>query len=142
MHRITPFLLVILAACGGDHAGPKTIVCTNVGCSSGFQVSAPHVALDKAQIQGSTLAVCRNGVCLTGSLASWTEQSLFEIRDPAQPASVRLGIVLSAGDAHFEILYDAGVAGRLPDGDLYEVTLTTAAGATPIQLHQTATYRI
>jgi hypothetical protein len=74
------------------------------------------------------------------ALAGWDGGSLFEIHDPAQRDYVRLGIVEESGGAHFEIFYTASSNDALFDGDLYDVTLTTSDGATPIAVHHTARY--
>ncbi len=136
-------LLPILSGCGGGTAdGGKT--CTAIGCFSGFFVSAPHIALDLAQIQASSLAVCRNGACLTGSFATWDGTQMLELpaapRDPAHPEFVRVSVFSEEGGARFEISYSIGSSDPLPDGDVYDVTLTAGDGSTPISTHQTVTY--
>jgi hypothetical protein len=135
-------LVVALAAgCGGGTADHGTVTCTQIGCISGLFVTARDVPLGLQQIQASTLAVCRNGTCLASSLAAWDGTMPFVFRDPAQTASVEVKIFDEAGGARFEIAYSPGVEGPLPDGDLYDVTLTAADGTRPIDLeHHAVTY--
>src|SRR5262249_322987 len=131
--------LLAIAGCGGSDQ-PKSTVCTDAGCLSGFQVSAPHVALDRQQILGSTLVACRNGACIRHPLADWDGRSLTHLPDPPQTDYVQLGIVEEMGGVHLEIFYTVITGRTLPDGDVYDVTLTTADGATPIAVHRVATY--
>jgi hypothetical protein len=135
--------LILVPGCGGGTADPGTKVCTQIGCFSGFFVSAPHLALGMAQIQASTLEICRNGACLKSSLATWDGTQIFEFpatTDAAHPERVRVSIFNEEGGARFEISYSVGASGPLPDGDTYDVTLTAADGTTPIATHQVVSY--
>jgi hypothetical protein len=141
--RIVLVLLPIVAGCGGGSTD-RGQTCTQIGCFSGFFVSAPHIALDLPQIQASSLTVCRNGACLTGSFSTWDGTQPLDFpaapRDPAHPEFVRVSVFDEAGGARFEISYSIGSNDPLQDGDVYDVTLTAGDGSTPISTHQTVTY--
>jgi hypothetical protein len=140
--RLLALVVALAAGCGGAGSGGQVRTCTQIGCVSAFIVQASAIPLDLAGIQASTLKVCRNGACLESSLASWDGRLPFIYRDPTQQAQLQVKVYDEPAGARFEITYAPGVDGALPDGDVYDVTLTAADGSTPIQLqHKSVTYQ-
>src|SRR3954452_9745612 len=88
MRTLSLLSLLLLGGCSGRHEDPGTVgahdlaqpsdltivhYCTAKGCPPLLSVgpSAP-VALTAAQIQSSSLEVCRNQECFTTTFASWS----------------------------------------------------------------------
>jgi hypothetical protein len=97
-------------------------------------------------IRASTISVCRNNECLTGSFSDLPPDSgaVAGIMFANGPATTRTawGIAFLRSSGEIDVTYDVSDVRDLHDGDLYTVTVTDASGTQHTAIEKNATYAV
>jgi hypothetical protein len=140
--------MLLLAAIGGCSAESKS--CTTMGCMNGASIAVP-VETDFTNIIGSTLEVCRNDVCVTGTYADIAEpttsssSATIELPDPATRAAKEPWATATVWKTEtgyrLDIYYNVYGPNDVTNGDHYHVRLVATSGAVLADVEKTVTYQ-
>jgi hypothetical protein len=114
------------------------VVCIPVGCLSGA-VYDGSLTVGNSDPQSLTITACRNGACPYTTLRFDPTQSRFVGRILG-PLTVDISLDTSPVPARL-FVHIAGRPELLIDGDLYELKVQNAAGASLLALSAAVTYR-
>jgi hypothetical protein len=139
-------LLSVLGFLGLGAAVPScSHDCTDAGCASGMNAHFT-VPLFNDDIRASTLSICRNNDCLTGSFSSLPPDSGANVGIAFANGSVTSrtawGTAILRPSGEIEVTYQVSDSRDLHDGDLYRVTVTDASGTPHTAIEKNVTYAV
>lgn len=143
---------VAFTGCANNDGGANARACSAIGCGSAVTIKTPLRATFPT-IRASSIEVCRNAVCLSGSFATLTDPpspgtgvgvSFPEPQTIDRDHTAHVDATISATGAtglQLEVAYWPWSMDDLRDGDLFELTVRDGAGRTVASASRSATYR-
>jgi len=142
---------VAFTACADNGGGPTLRICTVIGCGHAVTIKAPLSATFPT-IRGSSIEVCRNTDCLSGSFATLTDppstvsgvgvsfpdpQTIDGNHSPHVEATIW---GTESGGFRLEVGYWPWSMDDLSDGDRFTVTVRDGSGRTIVSVNRSVDY--
>jgi hypothetical protein len=129
------------------------LICTAIGCGPSLLLRSTTLALTAAQIQASSIAVCRNQECFSTTFASWQAPTVAgagtstDFPDVAQRDTTHTPLITAiwwyeTNGFRLDLEYIPWQTSDLHDGDVFDVTLTAGDGSKTLESHKTVTYTV